>query len=403
MKKLRLFIALAPHRWHFVLSMKRKHLKFSLATIGAVLLLFLLWRPIQSLGDADLGFGYVERGGHIHFLGGGRTGGLLNSTRIDKPSKANAVGFRSALSRPLTLCDSPDVPTFEALSEEYTRDKNRVYYKWVSPGRFLVVELPQADAASFKPLNFAHAVDKNVIWYLDQPIPDSLPEHAILISNRIVKDTKHVYASGKPQAHLDAESFHAIGSDYYKDVNTVYWGTEEVKGADSASFKVLGDSFVAVDKISVYRSGQSLPGIDPASCKFILDDPYGYQVISDKNGVYLNGLKFLHADPANFAMIDARTGHGGKYVFLIDTYHSTPVTLYREKGSLLCETILYDRKTDKALSTIKAEVGKDLLENITLSPVPGAPPLPDWQVDLFKREDLVRQMNKAGKHLIVSP
>ena len=44
------------------------------------------------------------------------------------------------------------------------------------------------------------------------------------------------------------------------------------------------------------------------SCRLILHDDYGYQVIADRHGVYLNGLRFIHADPDDFVMIDKLTG-----------------------------------------------------------------------------------------------
>ncbi|MFO0911887.1 MAG: DKNYY domain-containing protein [Pirellulales bacterium] len=355
---------------------------------------------VRDVAAEDLGFGYVRRGEHIHFEGGGKTG--VDSTRIDQPSRENIDGFSSALGRNLRACTSPDAASFTALSEEYSRDKNMVYYKWISPGRFLVVELPQADVTTFKAINFAHAIDKNTIWYLDLPIPHSDPATAELISDRIVKDSKRVYNSGEPQPHLDSETFRKVGSAYYTDVNGVYWGSEPIAKADPATFKVLGDSFIAVDATSVYRSGQPQPHLDAGTCKLILHDPYGYQVVSDKNGVYLNNLPFLHADPDHFEMVDKLTGKGGKYVFLVDLWHGTPVTVYREEDRLVAETILYAKGTTDAIATIKAEVAGDELTGVTLSAPPGkasASKVPEWQINIFKRADLVQRMKQAGELL----
>jgi hypothetical protein len=358
---------------------------------------------LSSLRDVDaedLGFGYVRRGEQIHFEGGGTN--ASGTTRIDKPSRENVDGFSRALGRALRICRSVDAASFEPLSEEYARDKNMVYYKWISPGRFLVVELPQADAATFEPVNFAHAIDKSSIWYLDRPIQSSDPATAKLINNRIIKDAKRVYISGSPQLHLDAETFRHLGSAYYIDANGVYWGSDPIAKADVPTFRVLGDSFVAVDRSSVYRSGRRQPHLDAGTCRLVFHDAYGYQVVSDKNGVYLNGLRFLHADPDDFAMVDNLTGRGGKYVFLVDTWHSSPVTVYREGGRLVAETVLYAKGTTNALAIIKAEVIGDELEGITLSALPGeavARKVPQWQIDIFRRADMVRRMNQAGKLL----
>lgn len=352
--------------------------------------------------DEDLGFGYVRRGDHIHFISDAKTGTGTEGTRIDRPSQENIDGFSRALSHKIKVCQSPDAASFKPLSEEYSRDKNTVYYKWISPGRFLLVELPQADVTTFKPINFAHAVDKNSIFYLDLPIPNSDPATAKLISNRIVKDSERVYISGEPQAHLDAETFRSVGSAYYIDANGVYWGSDPVAKADPATFRVLGGSFVAVDRRSVYRSGQLQPHLDAGTCKLILHDPYGYQVVSDKNGVYLNNLKFLHAHPDDFAMVDKLTGRGEKLVFLVDTWHSTPVTVYREDSRLVAETVLYAKGTTNALAIVKAEVASDELRDITLSAPPGdaaARKVPEWQIDIFQRADMIKRMKAAGELL----
>ncbi len=354
----------------------------------------------RSVAAEDMGFGYVRRGDKIHFEGGGKTG--IDSTRIDEPSKRNIFGFSHALGRQLSVCSSLDAASFKPWSEEYSRDKNRVYYKWISPGRFLVVELPEADVASFKPINFAHAIDKNAIWYLDRPIPQSDPTTANLIGDRIVKDAKRVYISGEPQPHLDAETFRDVGSAYHVDVNGVYWGGERIDAADLATFRVLGDSFVAVDRNSVYRSGQRQPHLDAGTCKLILHAPHGYQVVSDKNGVYVNNLKFLHASPDDFAMIDALTGRGGDYVFLVDTWHCTPVTLYREDRRLIAQTVLYEKESATALAILNAEVTGEGLKDITLSAPPGqaaAGEVPEWQIDVFQRDDMIARMRQAGELL----
>lgn len=348
----------------------------------------------------DLGFGYVRRGEHIHFEGGG--GKASDNTRIDQPSRKNLLGFSRGLGRKLTACTSPDAATFKALSEEYSKDKNRVYYKWISQERFLVVELKNADPATFKPINFAHAIDKNTIWYLDHPIQQSDPSTARLIGNRLVKDANRVYSSGEPQPHLDAETFRHVGSAYYIDANGAYWGCDRIAKADPATFSVLGDSFVAVDGSGVYLSGRHQPHLDAGTCKLILHDPYGYQVISDKNGVYLNNLKFLHADPNNFTMVDKLTGRGDKHVFLVDLWHGTPVTVYRDEDRLIAETILYENGTIIPLAIISAEVAGDKLEGMKLSPPPGqaaANKVPEWQIRIFHRDDLIQRIKQAGELL----
>jgi hypothetical protein len=348
----------------------------------------------------NVGFGYVRRGEHIHFQGGGET--AQGNTRIDQPSRMNLLGFSRGLGRKLAPCPSPDAATFRALSEEYSRDQNRVYHKWISQRRFLVVELDHADPATFKPIHFAYAIDKNTIWYLDQPIAQSDPSTARLVGNRIVTDKNRVYSSGEPQPHLDAETLRHVGSAYHIDANGAYWGCERIAKADPATLSVLGDSFVAVDGSGVYLSGRHQPHLDAGTCKVLLHDPYGYQVLSDKNGVYLNNLKFLHADPKNFAMVDKLTGRDEKHVFLVDLWNGTPVTVYRDEDRLVAEAIVYENGTIIPLATISAELVGDELRGMKLSPPPGqaaASKVPEWQIRIFQRPDLIQRMQQAGELL----
>jgi hypothetical protein len=346
-----------------------------------------------------LGSGYVRRGEEIHFLG---AGGTASNTRIDRPSDADAKGFGQSLQRTLRPCRSVHAPSFVPLSEEYSHDDNMVFYKWISLGRFLLVELAEADVASFKVVNFAHATDVNSIWYEDRPIVGSDPATAELIDNRIIKDAGRVYVSGVPQPHLDAPTFRHVGSGYFLDANGVFWGSEPVHGADPASFKVLGDSFVAADARNVYRSGQIQPHLDAETIRLIVHNPYGYQVVSDRNGVYVNNLRFLHADPKDFTMVGPRTGRGGAHIFLVDRDYNTPVTLFRENEQLVVETIMYATGTVHEIAIVKAVVGKDALHNVTVLPPPGklkAGAVPPWQIEILKRPDMIERMNTEGAAL----
>ena len=343
--------------------------------------------------EEDLGRGYSREGKSILFEG----------KRIDQEGKLDIDRFSKAVGRQLTLCSEVDAASFQVLSEEYTKDKDKVYYKWISPGRFWVVELPEADATSFEVLGFNLARDKNNVWWYGKVQSGVDAATVELVRDGFVwKDAQGVWYQHEKIAGAAPLTFRHLGSGYYADQQRAYWGSIPIDGADLATFKVLRDSFIAVDQSMVYRSGQRLPHIDPGTCKFILHDPYGYQVISDKNGVYLNKLKFLHAAPNNFKMIDNLTSRGGKYVFLVDTHHCTPVTVYREGGRLIAETVLYEKGTANALAVIKAVVAGDKLKGVTLSPVPGeseAKPVPDWQIEIFQRGGMVERIKAAGKFL----
>jgi hypothetical protein len=89
-------------------------------------------------------------------------------------------------------------------------------------------------------------------------------------------------------------------------------------------------------------------------------------------------------------------------VFLVDTYHGTPATGYREGERLVTETVLYKEGTANPRAIVKAEVFGEKLRNISFSPAPGkaaSDPVPDWQISVFRRPNLVQRMGAAGKLL----
>ena len=348
---------------------------------------------LWAQNDKALKHGYTRQGDFI----------FLKGERIDQAGKKDIDQFSRAAGRKLILCSDVDAASFQVLSEEYTKDKNKVYYKWISPGRFWVVELPEADAATFESVGFNLARDKNHVWWYGA-VQRGVDATTVKVVNDgfVWKDAQNVWYQHQQIVGANSKTFRHAGSGYYIDANGAYWGGDLIVGADPATFKVLGNSFVAVDRSSVYRSGQRQPHLDAGTCKFILHDPYGYQVISDKNGVYLNNLKILHAVPDDFAMIDRLTGRGGKYVFLVDTWHCTPVTVYREDDRLITETVLYEKGTTNALAVIKAEIASQKLKNMTLSGPTGeasAHQVPKWQIDIFQRADMIKRMNRVSKLL----
>ena len=363
------------------------------------------FRPLLYLGLLlSLFSGCVEKGEPIGH-GYSRSGNLIyfEGKRIDRAGGSQIHKFSKSIGRLLTLCSNLDADSFEVLSEEYSKDKNMVYYKWISPGKFWVVEMPDADPGSFELLDMNLARDRNHVWTMDTPVSGADPATAeILHPHYVWKDQHKVYYQSRGISNADPQTFQHLGATYYKDANAVYWCDSAIEDADPDTFEVLGESFFGKDKNQVYRSGEPLPYLDPPSSKLLLHDDYGYQVLSDKNGVYLNRLKFLHADPNDFEMIDNLTGRGGDYVFLVDRSHSTPVTVYKEEGKLVASTMMYEKSTATPLAIVKAEVSGETLTNFQLSPPSDDSPattVPDWQIVNFQRPDLVKRMKAAAKHL----
>jgi len=353
--------------------------------------------------DVELGHGYVWRDGAIHFIGGGVTGVGADATRIDTPSPKLLRKVVSSHFGPFQMCQGLDVASFEALSEQYTRDKDRVYFKVISTGEFLVIRLADADPGSFQVLATHLARDKDHVWYYERIQVGVDPATVVSVDGWVVfKDDHSVRYGDKPIRGADPVSFRHVSSGYYVDKSRAYWSDAPVEGADPATLVVLGESFIAKDKTSVYRSGKRLPHLDVASTELILHDPQGHQFLSDKNGVYLNDMTFPRSKPGKVEVVDSLTVQLDDVVYLVSTYQVTPVTVFKEEGVLKAETFVYDPTHRRPLGMLTAVVTEDGLEDIRTAPLTGndrAPSVPDWQLAVFKGPDLVRRMLAAGTRI----
>ncbi|MCU0749955.1 MAG: DKNYY domain-containing protein, partial [Akkermansiaceae bacterium] len=357
--------------------------------------------PVLST-DTDLGHGYVRRDGAIHFIGGGVTGSGANATRIDTPSPWLLRKVVMSKFGPFKTADGLDVASFNVLCEEYTRDKNHVYYKVISNDEFIVIVLPDADPASFELLGGELARDHKRVWYRDE-IQHGVDAATI---ERIeggpvtaYKDKNSVFYQYDAIAGADPASFKHIGAGYYADNKRVYWGPTPVPGADPSDFTVMGDSFIAKDSSRIYRSGEPLPGYDVASFELILHNEAGFQIFSDKNGIHIDTMTFPRSKPGKIEIIDKETVLAGDLIHLVNTYQYTPVTLFKESGKLMAETPVYEPESEKVTGMMTAEVTSEGLKDIRISPLPGgnkAPSVPEWQLRVFKEMHLVQRMIRAG-------
>lgn len=369
-------------------------LTLALLAIGAAPL-----RADDPPDERQLGHGYSRVGDTIRYRG----------KRIDKEGRHDIARLAAFLREALTLAHDVDAASFVALNERYSKDKQKVYKKIISPGRFWVVVLPGADPASFEALSGELARDKQRVWWHGNRVAADARTVKKLGGPYLWRDATRVWYQQRQIEGADAASFRHLASAYAVDARRAYWSGEPIEGAQVAAFAVLGESFIAVDGRRVYRSGKPLPAIDPASCRLILHAPYGYQVLADKRGVYLNGLRFLHAEPGSFKMLDQVTGRcqgeGAKpYAFLVDTYHCTPVTVHRVKSGLLAETILYERGSGRPLAIVSAPLTDGKLGKLTIAPPPGAKraePVPDWQLRIFQRPQLGASLQRLAELLEV--
>ena len=353
--------------------------------------------------DTDLGHGYVRRDGAIHFIGGGTTGTGANATRIDLPSPQLLRKVAASQSGPFKTAEGLDVASFETLTEVYTRDKDRVYYKVISNEEFIVIVLPEADPASFELLGAGLARDHKRVWYnygIQRGVDRSTVEP--IKGGPVYRDKDFVYYQYTQIPGADPASFKHLGSGYFADSKRVYWCSTSIPDADPATFKVLGDSFVAKDKNRAYRSGEPLVGFDAASLELILHHEAGYQIYSDKSGIHVNNMIFPRSKPGKAVVIDNRTVKVGDLILLVEDSRNTPTTLFKEGGKLMAESPAYEPTSRKVNGIISAEVTPEGLKNIRISPLPGssvAPSVPDWQMEVFMHGHAVGRLIELGQQI----
>lgn len=360
-------------------------MKTPVTTTRTLGLFILLATPLSA--DTDLGHGYVRRDGTIHFIGGGTTGIGANATRIDMPSPDIIKKLVQSQYGVFKSAEGLDPASFEALSPTYTRDKNHVYYKIDDIEKFIIVQLPEAHAASFHLSDDGIIRDKNHVWRGDRIITGADPATAVCVDGgSVIKDKDSVHFGEKQIPDADPATFKHIGAGYYADRSRVYWVPELIPDADPATFVVLGNSFIAKDKNRAYRSGEILEGFDVASLELILHNDAGYQIISDKNGFYANHMAFPRSKPGKAEIIDNRTLRVGDLILLVEHSRNTPSTLFKENGKLMTETPAYEPISRKVNGIISAEVTAEGFKNIRISPLPGStetPTVPGWQMEVF--------------------
>lgn len=206
---------------------------FLYAFISLVCLTIVLVLTLMS-GDS-LGHGYSRRGEYIVYKG----------RRIDKAGAGNIQKFATIVGHELTLCSNVDAESFKVFSEEYTADKNKVYYKWISGRAFWIVQLPKADPQSFRAVGPGLACDNTYVWVEDTIVHGADPENAeSLFGSRVWMDRSNVWSGRRKFPSADRQSFEKIsesGFGFYKDKNKVfkYYGSLKIlEGADPATFTI---------------------------------------------------------------------------------------------------------------------------------------------------------------------
>lgn len=356
----------------------RVTLAVAIGALFAIALLTAIHGPIRAAADdavVDLGHGYARRGDHIYFKG----------QRIEEAGKHDIDKFAKAVGYPLTLCHDVDAKSFAAPSEEYTKDKNQVYYKWISPGRFWVCVLPDADPKTFEVLGFNLAKDAKHVWRYDQPIEGADPASAEVVHSRWAwKDRHRVYyhGTGKPFPGADPKTFRHLDQAFFRDAKRVYWSDSLLKDADVATFKTFGDEIpYAADKNHVWIGKTILSDVDAAAFELLHNHVY-----KDAGSVYVGGnaTRVPLADAPTFKKV-ADLGPGNRALFkdatryfVFDPTYIEVYALEPKDGSVFISKPVWLRpgrlggkKSPVHAATVSAKLKDGTLSDVDLVMQPG--------------------------------
>lgn len=242
-----------------------------------------------------LGFGYVREANRILFE---------NEPVVEMGLKNRE--YLPLWARKYQLAEEIDPVSFRAMSREYARDRNHVYYKIEYAEIFWLVELAEARPNTFEVISGNLAKDDFIVWWCGQPHPGLEPQTLKVVRPDFVwKDKDSVWYHRKQIDGADPATFQHVGEDYYRDAKNVYWGCEVIHAADPVTFRVLEPGLpYGRDRDSVWERNLMLDQVDADSCEIL-----HMRLIKDKNGVFADGLPVETENPGQFRKLADLYGH----------------------------------------------------------------------------------------------
>ncbi|MDJ1466227.1 DKNYY domain-containing protein [Cytophagaceae bacterium DM2B3-1] len=318
-------------------------------TFFRVLKFFLF--PLSLLSLFRCGSGYKEKDGKVTY----------NGKEIDTSTMHGFVVLNDAFAkdsiqgyfREREISES-DGPTFQALDENYAKDKKNVFYctktrdsqTYFTTSSIYIQRLSSADPASFVALEYGYAKDKKRAYYEGKPFDITDPDSFSALNSNFSKDRIHAYYRCNPVAKSHGESFEVLDYDFAKDKNHIYYygvndegeydihildcdmasftrieqwyskdkisafyKTERITGSDPSSFQKLNSEF-SKDKSTVYYQTNPIKGAD-ASTFHLLDDYYA----KDTTAIFWTNILLQEADPSHFQILELGYATDGKKVF----------------------------------------------------------------------------------------
>ncbi|MEO6915071.1 MAG: DKNYY domain-containing protein [Chitinophagaceae bacterium] len=255
-----------------------------------------------------------------------------------------------------------DVATFEALDENYAKDKSKVYYcdeyregqNYYMTKRQTIIELKNVNPASFVSLKNGYGKDARHAWFQGKyfivkdiatlksldinfskddvqvylnciPIDGSDGKTFEITDRNFAKDKNHVYYygfDGEQKYNIaklpcDPQTFKIIDYRFSKDANKVFFLAFTIKDAEAASFEVLKAGY-SKDRNAVFFQHKKIPGGNPLNFEVFKENESFSQDVDyakDNTVVYVNDEKVSVADPATFKLLGENYASDKTHVF----------------------------------------------------------------------------------------
>lgn len=213
-----------------------------------------------------------------------------------------------------TAIAGADAGSFEALTENYAKDRSHVWYadtyrkgqEYYAIVHARVTELTGADPATFVSLDSSdgslargYAKDKARVWFEGQQFTADAASFTVL-EYGFAKDAVSGYYMRQAIPGSDGPTFAGIDSAWSKDARHVWWSdvdlgstppgalvTRMAEGADPATFQALENGY-GKDAKHVYFQGNVVEGADPATFQ-VFDTATGEGDARDKARAYREG------------------------------------------------------------------------------------------------------------------
>lgn len=143
-----------------------------------------------------------------------------------------------------------DVSTFESVHSYYATDSLRAYYmRW---------PIDNSHGPSFKVIKGEWSKDRNDHHFRTRAIGvcDSVSFQIYRKDDLWGLDDECAYYMGKKLPLKERESFEILAGGFSKDRFTVYFEDKIVEGADSATFEMIGKTYVGRDQYRCYIFGK---------------------------------------------------------------------------------------------------------------------------------------------------